>query len=286
MLVPPSKRIAIRASVATRWTSWNVSRPASRSESSEATAATISSKRRRRQPDPGGEDADEDRDRQRPGDDEDDAPEIEDVVHAADSPCCGGARGSRCALTDSLRASHCRHIPATDTDARMRLAALILLALVLSAGVASGAAVAPGGSFEVKGGRGIVQITGKGVLVGRLGKGSLEIVDLTPERPVEPPRQRHPPRQDRDAARQEHLVLRCPAGRYKIIARGSDISISARGTGAVDPGRRSRRGRRHRACTRSATGDLVPLPEDGDEGNVRAGVTVSTPSPQSVKIQP
>ena len=62
----------------------------------------------------------------------------------------------------------------------MRLAAFILLALGLSAGVASGAALAPGGSFEVKGGRGTVQISGKGVLVGRLGKGSLEIVDLSP----------------------------------------------------------------------------------------------------------
>ena len=34
------------------------------------------------QPDPGGEDPDEDRDRQGPGDDQDDAPEIEDIVHA------------------------------------------------------------------------------------------------------------------------------------------------------------------------------------------------------------
>ena len=46
----------------------------------------------------------------------------------------------------------------------MRLAAIITLAFALSAAVASGAAVAPsGGSFEVKGGRGMVQITGKGV---------------------------------------------------------------------------------------------------------------------------
>ena len=51
--------------------------------------------RGRRQADPGGEDPDEDRDRQGPGDDEDDPPEIEDVVHVADSPCCGGAADRR-----------------------------------------------------------------------------------------------------------------------------------------------------------------------------------------------
>ena len=47
--------------------------------------------RGRRKADPGGEDADEDRDRERPGDDEDDAPEIEDVVHAPILPVAAGA---------------------------------------------------------------------------------------------------------------------------------------------------------------------------------------------------
>ena len=114
----------------------------------------------------------------------------------------------------------------------MRLAAIITLALVLSAGVASGAAVAPGGSFEVKGGRGTVQITGKGVLVGRLGKGSLEIVDLSPNDQWSP-RVNGIPRGKTVTLRGKNVSFYVPGGRYKIIARGSDISISARGTGAV-----------------------------------------------------
>ena len=48
--------------------------------------------RGRGEADPGGEDSNEDRDRQGPGDDQDDPPEIEDVVHVADSPCCGARR--------------------------------------------------------------------------------------------------------------------------------------------------------------------------------------------------
>ena len=51
--------------------------------------------RRRGEADPGGDDPNQDRDRERPGDDQDDPPEIEDVVHVADSPCCGGAREAR-----------------------------------------------------------------------------------------------------------------------------------------------------------------------------------------------
>ena len=126
----------------------------------------------------------------------------------------------------------------------MRLAAIITLALVLSAGVASGAAVAPGGSFEVKGGRGTVQITGKGVLVGRLGKGSLEIVDLNPNDQWSP-RVNGIPRGKTVTLRGKNVSFYVPGGRYKVTAHGSDISISARGTGAVIAERRSRRGRRH-----------------------------------------
>ena len=115
----------------------------------------------------------------------------------------------------------------------MRLAAIITLAFALSAAVASGAAVAPsGGSFEVKGGRGIVQITGKGVLVGRLGKGSLEIVDLNANDQWSP-RVNGIPRGKTVTLRGKNVSFYIPGGRYRVTAYGSDISISARGTGTV-----------------------------------------------------
>ena len=114
----------------------------------------------------------------------------------------------------------------------MRLAAIITLALVLSAGVASGAALAPSGSFEVKGGRGTVQISGKGVLVGRLGKGSLEILDLNPNDQWSP-RVNGIPRGKTVTLRGKNVSFFIPGGRYRVTAYGSDISISARGTGTV-----------------------------------------------------
>ncbi len=142
----------------------------------------------------------------------------------------------------------------------MRLAAIIMLALVLPAGVASGAALAPSGSFEVNGGRGTVQITGKGVLVGRLGKGTLEIVDLNPNDQWSP-RVNGIPRGKTVTLRGKNVSFYIPGGRYKITAHGSDISISARGTGAVilngDPDAVGDTG-----MYAVGDGDLVPLPEE------------------------
>ena len=112
----------------------------------------------------------------------------------------------------------------------MRLAAIITLALVLSAGVASGAAVAPGGSFEVKGGRGTVQVTGKGVLVGRLGKGSLEIVDLSPNDQWSP-RVNGIPRGKTVTLRGKNVSFYVPGGRSRS-PRTAAISRSRRGAPA------------------------------------------------------
>ena len=114
----------------------------------------------------------------------------------------------------------------------MRFAALLLLALGLTAGVASGSAKAPGVSFSVEGGRGLVQITGKGVLVGRMGKGSLEITDLSANDQWSP-RVYGIPRGKTVTLRGKNVSFYVPGGRYKLVARGTDISISARGSGAV-----------------------------------------------------
>ena len=168
-------------------------------------------------------------------------------------------------------------MPPTDTDSRMRLAALILLALVLSTGVATAGALAPGGSFEVKGGRGMVQISGKGVLVGRLGKGSLEIYDLNPNDQWSP-RVNGIPRGKTVTLRGKNVSFYIPGGRYRVVAHGTDISISARGTGTVtlngDPDAVGDTGM-------YATGDepLVPLPVEATKASFGPS-EVFTPSPQ------
>jgi hypothetical protein len=163
----------------------------------------------------------------------------------------------------------------------MRLAAIITLALALSAGVATGAAVAPSGSFEVKGGRGTVQISGRGVLVGRLGKGSLEILDLNPNDQWSP-RVNGIPRGKTVTLRGKNVSFYIPGGRFKVIARGSDISMSVRGTGTVilngDPDAVGDTG-----MFAVGDDDLAPLPELPT--TVTFGRSeVTTPSPQSFKI--
>ena len=138
-----------------------------------------------------------------------------------------------------------------------------------------------GGSFEVKGGRGTVQITGKGVLVGRLGKGSLEIVDLSPNDQWSP-RVNGIPRGKTVTLRGKNVSFYVPGGRYKITAHGSDISISARGTGAVildgDPDAVGDTG-----MYAVGDGDLVPLPEVQTKATFGRNEVIA-PSPQSFKI--
>lgn len=114
----------------------------------------------------------------------------------------------------------------------MRLAALLLLVLGLSASVATGAANAPSGTLSIVDGRGTVQIIGKGVLVGLVDKGSLEIVDLSSDDQWSP-RVNGVPRGRRAWIRGEQIRVFVPAGRYRVVARGTGIQISAQGSGAV-----------------------------------------------------
>ncbi len=165
----------------------------------------------------------------------------------------------------------------------MRLAALILLVLGLSATVATGAAKAPGGTLLIEDGRGTVQITGKGVLVGRMEKGSLEIVDLNPTDQWSP-RVNGIPRGKVVTLRGKNVSFYVPGGRYRLVARGTGISISARGTGTVvldgDPDAVGDTGR-------YAIGDLASAPLPLETTREAFGKTeASAPSSQSVKIQP
>jgi hypothetical protein len=126
----------------------------------------------------------------------------------------------------------------------MRLGALIALGLGLSATVAAAAVLAPqtrnsssaktatGGSLLVEDGRGSVQVIARGVLIGRLEKGSLEIVDLTPADQWSP-RVNGIPRGKTVTLRGKNVSFYVPGGRYKLTARGTGISVSARGSGSV-----------------------------------------------------
>lgn len=165
----------------------------------------------------------------------------------------------------------------------MRLAALILLAFALSATTATGAANAPSGFLVVDHARGVIQLKGKGVLVGRVDKGSLQITDLTPTDQWSP-YVNGVPRGKVVWLKGQNISFRVSGGRYKIVARGDGISVSARGTGqAVLDGAPDAVG----DTGTYAVGDaaLAPLPAEVTKASFGTG-DGGVSSSQSVKIQP
>ncbi len=112
-------------------------------------------------------------------------------------------------------------------------------------------------------GRGTVQVKGKGVLVGRIDRGWLQIVDLTP-RDEWSPWVNGVPRGKVVGIRGKNVTFRLSKGRYKIVARGEGISISARGEGTVvldgEPDSVGDTGR-------YAVGDAVPQPLPADDAH-------------------
>jgi hypothetical protein len=166
----------------------------------------------------------------------------------------------------------------------MRIAALTLVGLGLLAGAATGAAQAPGGSLLIEDGRGLVQITGTGVLVGRLEKGSLKIFDLSTGDQWSP-RVGGVPRGATVSFRGKNVSFYVPGGRYRLVARGSGISVSARGTGAValtgEPDAVGYTGR-------YAIGDAVtePLPADLTQVSFGADPSSGAGAAPAAKIQP
>jgi hypothetical protein len=173
----------------------------------------------------------------------------------------------------------------------MRLAALILLALVATAATATGAPKAPGGSLAIVDGRGSVQITGKGALIGHIEKGTLEIIDLTADDQWSP-RVNNVPRGRRVWLRGKKISFRVPDGRYRIVARGTDISISARGSGTAvldgdpDPvGATGLYAVGGTPCSGTDTVGCMPLPVEATKVSFGEG-DAGASSSQSVKIQP
>jgi len=164
----------------------------------------------------------------------------------------------------------------------MRLLALILLVLTLSVGMATAAARTPGGSLEVKEGRGSFQISGKGVIVGRVDKGSLKIVDMSPSDQWSP-WVNGVPRGKVVWLKGRNITFRVSAGRYKIVASGDGVSVSARGTGSAvldgDPDAVGDTGQ-----FRVGDSQLSPVPDESTKAAYGTGDQTASSSP-SVKIQ-
>jgi hypothetical protein len=111
--------------------------------------------------------------------------------------------------------------------------AVLLSALVLAIAVPVGwAAPGPAGTLSIENGRGTVVLTGKGIVIGRLDKGDVKIVDLSPLDQWSP-RVNGVPRGKTVWLRGKDVNFYVPGGRYKITVRGDGFSISARGQGNV-----------------------------------------------------
>jgi len=164
----------------------------------------------------------------------------------------------------------------------MRLLALILLVLTVSVGMATAATRTPGGSLEVKEGRGSFLITGKGVIVGRVDKGTLKIVDLSPADQWSP-WVNGVPRGKNFWIKGRNITFRISAGRYRIVAGGDGVSVSARGTGTAvldgDPDPVGDTGR-----FRVGDSPLDPVPDAATKTSFGAG-DLPASSGRSVKIQ-
>ena len=173
----------------------------------------------------------------------------------------------------------------------MRLLALTVLALALSAATATGAARAPGGSLSIVGGRGAIQITGNKALIGTIEKGSLKITDLTPS-DGSSPFVNGVPRGKDVWLRGQNIRFRILKGHYRIVARGDGISISAYGNGTAvldgDPDQGGATGLfavGGATCVGTDIAGCAPLPVEATKATfgVKDG---SATSSQSVKIQP
>ena len=122
--------------------------------------------------------------------------------------------------------------------AMRKLVALVCAVTALAASAFAWAAEPTGGTLSVERGKGVVMIDLKGSVVGRITTGSLRVTDHTPN--------------DRFAAvvfgrkltqerlgprtvlyRGQGLRFRMLGGGYRIVARGSGITVSAVGRGSV-----------------------------------------------------
>ena len=144
-------------------------------------------------------------------------------------------------------------VPILRAPMRLVLASLAALAFAVPLGVA---AARPAGSLSVEDGRGVVTLRGKGIVIGRLERGELQIVDLSPLDQWSP-RVNGVPRGRTVGMRGKDVNFYVPGGRYRITVTGTGFSISARGQGtATLDGSADPVG----ATGTYAVGDAEPLP--------------------------
>lgn len=165
----------------------------------------------------------------------------------------------------------------------MRRAAIVTLVLTLAvpAGVAS-ARVANGGTFSITDARGTVAVKGRGAALGRIDRGSLQIVDLTPADPWSP-RINGIPRGRVVGLKGREVSFYVPGGRYRIVARGEGINVSARGEGvATLDGEPDPSG----LTGTYGIGDEAPAPLPDSATRVRFGVESELPEPEANRGKP
>lgn len=116
---------------------------------------------------------------------------------------------------------------ATAVVASLAVGVLMLLVFAVAPALAAPQAV---GTLSVEGGVGVVTVRGTGVLVGRVDRGEVMIVDLTPQDQWSP-RINGVPRGRTTTVKGRDVTYFIPGGRYRIVVRGDGISLSARGAG-------------------------------------------------------
>jgi hypothetical protein len=128
-------------------------------------------------------------------------------------------------------------IPILERAMRKLLVLACSLAVAAALTVSAGAADPPTGVLSIDEGRGVVTLDVRGVVLGRLGTGSLRVTDHTPRDPfTEIVRgkyleERVGPRTV--VYRGQNLRFRMVGGRYRIVIRGSGIAVSANARGVV-----------------------------------------------------
>jgi hypothetical protein len=152
----------------------------------------------------------------------------------------------------------------------MRLA-LVIVAVLAVVPLASGVAATPAAeTLSIEDARGVVTIRGNGIVIGRLEKGEIQIVDVTPFDQWSP-RVNGVPRGKTAWMRGKDVNFYVPGGRYRITVRGEGFSISARGQGwALLDGNPDVTG----ATGTYAIGDLEPAPVPDETERVVFGSPV------------
>jgi hypothetical protein len=157
--------------------------------------------------------------------------------------------------------------------------ALVILAMLAIAVPATQAAPPTAETFSIEDARGVVTIRGTGIVIGRLERGEIQVVDLSPLDQWSP-RVNGVPRGKTVWTRGKDVNFYIPGGRYRLTVRGEGFSISARGQGAaVLDGNPDVNG----AAGSYAVGDLQPVPLPAESEHIEFGA--ATPA-KSAKVGP